>query len=306
MTNRPTEHDPLTAEELELAALLRDVDPVRGPGASLDAKILAMAADPATNPTVVPLKPKARWPQIVGLAATVSFASFILWRYQAVDDFDQRQRTMEVANDRAPVAIQQVAPAIVPGNPQSGMTSTDALAQAQSLPEPRDMEILQSAPTGKRESSPSAFEQPPATVAAASKDAAVTAALPASAAAPPTAPAAPPAPPPPAAMAAARAQIAQDAAVEMAGRQQAESTQRAQSAMQARSAKHVAADVVRAPVTLVPDVSMDDDHGPERWLQAINQRAQRGDEVGARESLRLYLQRYPSANIPDELERFRP
>lgn len=286
MTNRPNEHEPLDALELELAALLRESDPVRGPDASLDQRILAMAAhDVSSEPlptNVTPLIRKTRWPQIVGLAATVTFASFILWRYNAVDEFDQQSQT--VSNEQ--VATVNVIKPLPPSEPMPDAAAPaeakEAITQAKALPPPPPYSEI----AGQVSAPPP--PQPPVVF-----DDAAPIAMPAPPPAPPVAVYAP-------------APLKQES-VQAATRQLSRVSVTGAKAEQ-RSAKQMAAEVASAPAQMyaIPDVSMDDDNGPAQWLENIQARAKRGDARGARESLRLYLQRYPSAQIPPELERYRP
>jgi hypothetical protein len=57
--------------------------------------------------------------------------------------------------------------------------------------------------------------------------------------------------------------------------------------------------------TALPPVAEDAALAPQAWVARIRERLRVGDEVGARASLRLYLQAHPDAPVPSDLDRLR-
>lgn len=121
--------EPLSTEEMELARLLRSADSRVVPSSELDARVLNIARQAVSKPRRDP-----RWMQWSALAATVALSAVVLFRYQAVDKFDQQVLTTQTAESTAPIGAPYDSPAL-----QSPATATPAIepsASASTAPEP--------------------------------------------------------------------------------------------------------------------------------------------------------------------------
>lgn len=268
-------HDPLDADERALARVLRAL-PAGEPPSALDARLLAMARDavvttPAQADEAQPRARRApRWAWGLGVAASCVMAAGLVWRLGGFGSD---------AVDSAGVPIPAEA------------TTASALQPAPPMPEaePESISVEISPP---RAAAPAIMPPPPA-------------------------------PPAPAASAMNRQADAQRARLrELSQEAQRErevdgpsapepasATPLAEAAMAAPAGAadaSVALDSVRVTGSRVASVEHEDSGaGPQAWLQRIRARLQRGDEDGARDSLRAFVERYPDKPLPQDLIDFR-
>lgn len=298
-------HDPLDADERELARVLRAL-PAGEPPSALDARILAMARDAVVT---TPLQedeaqPRARRaPRIawgLGVAASCVFAAGLVWRMGGFGTESFDLVGTELREDVAPSAanaepeVQPAAP--LPPAPEEhisveiGVPATPARALAPPPPPP-----------------------PPPPMEAPAPQAAVASAP----AAPPPAPPTPPAPPAPAAPAAAAPAAAPEAVAEPraeAERAREQATMRmapepAPAGRWSTDASEPAAALESITVfgSRVRDVQAatvvaeDSSAGPQTWIQRIRARIDRGDTEGARQSLEGLIERHPRKPLPQDL-----
>ncbi|MCZ8166192.1 hypothetical protein [Silanimonas sp.] len=280
-------HDPLDADERELARVLRAL-PAGEPPSALDARILAMARDAVVT---TPLQkdeaqPRARRaPRIAwgfGVAASCVFAAGLVWRMGGFGTESFDLVGTELREDVAPSAanaeadVQPAAP--LPPAPEEhisveiGVPATPARALAPPPPPP-----------------------PPPPMEAPTPQAAVASAP----AAPPPAPAAPPAPPAPAAPAAAAPEAVAEPRAE-AERAREQATMRMAPEPAALESISVFGSRVR-DVQAATVVTEDSSAGPQTWIQRIRERIDRGDTLGARQSLEGFMERYPRKPLPQDL-----
>ncbi len=109
--------EPLSTEEMELARLLRSADSRVVPSSELDARVLNIARQAVSKPRRDPRR--MHWS---ALAATVALSAVVLFRYQAVDKFDQQVLTTQTAESTAPIGAPYDSPAL-----QSPATATPAI-----------------------------------------------------------------------------------------------------------------------------------------------------------------------------------
>jgi hypothetical protein len=292
-------HDPLDADERELARVLRAL-PAGEPPSALDARILAMARDAVVT---TPLQkdeaqPRARRaPRIawgLGVAASCVFAAGLVWRMGGFGTESFDLVGTELREDMAPSAanaepdVQPAAP--LPPAPEHisveiGVPATPARALAPPPPPPPPME----APA------------PQAAVARAP-------------AAPPSAPPAPPAPvAPPAATAPAAAAEAVAEPRADAERAREQATMRMApvpapaGAWSADASEPAALESLTVFGSRVGDVQAasvvaeDSRAGPQTWIQRIRARIEHGDTEGARHSLQGFIERHPRKPLPQDL-----
>lgn len=312
MNNRPIE--PLDAEERELAALLGRVGPHGEPSPALDAKILAAAhAAVARDAARAPAR-RRRWPALAGLAASVLIAAGIGWqllpRHEAsmeVSEAPARAVVMQNNSEAADAAVPMVEPIAAPE--VSKPAAVKALAPPKAQPSPSRVEP---AVVLMREAPPVDVAEPRST--------GIVASLP-----PPPAPPAPPAPAsepseptPLLAPGTAQAQraFAPAAPAPTTARQAAYAAEAAASApltdTEART-KAVANDNATLDSVTVSgsrvdetdvlgiEVEADTRLSKRGWLHRIELRRAQGDTDGARESLRLFVEKYPRATLPPDL-----
>ncbi len=316
MNNRPIE--PLDAEERELAALLGRVGPHGEPSPALDAKILAAAHGAvARGPARAPAR-RRRWPALAGLAASVLIAAGIGWqllpRHEAsmqVSEAPARAVVMESNAEAADAAVPAAAtpavePIAAPEVAKPASAKAVAPAKARPLPSPAEPAVVL-----MREAPPVDVAEPRAT--------GIVTSLPT--------PPAPPAPPAPApeptesapllAPAAAQAQsaFAPAAPAPTAARNEAYAAKAASAPLAETGAatKAVANDNATLDSVVVSgsrvdetdvlgiEVEADTRLSKRAWLQRIELRRMQGDTDGARESLRLFVKKYPRATLPSEL-----
>lgn len=308
MNHRPTE--PLSAEERELAALLGRVGPHGEPSPSLDARILAAAHGAVADDAARTPAHRRRWPALAGLAASMLIAAGIGWqllpRHEASMPVREAPVGVRIAGDApAPAAADAAAPAaesvVVPEAAKPAPMKVLAPPKATPPPSPAQ-------PARERR-----YAAPPVDVAEPRPTDIVSP------------PAAPPPPPPPAAPApdtavmqrAPRAFAPVAAPAPAVGRTQAYATE---TSATPASAAHTGAESKAAandsgtldsitvtgsrvdePDVLGIEVEADTRLSKRAWLRRIELRRAQGDTDGARESLRLFVKKYPRATISPDL-----
>lgn len=323
MNNRPTE--PLNAEERELAALLGRVGPHGEPSPALDAKILASAHAAVARDAARATPRRRRWPAITGLAASVLIAAGIGWqllpRHEAAMQVGEAPATVavmdsdaEAADAAAPAAAAAAGSAAPPPAPpppppafKSSPPPVRQLAPPRIAPVPAPAEFARE----RR------YEAPPVVVAEPRPTGIVSpaAAPPAPAPPPPAAPApdtvvmqrtprafAPPAAPAPAAerkQAYAAEAVAAPAPAPAADTgASVEATANDNATLDSVTVSGSRAD---EPDVLGIEVEADTRLAKRAWLRRIELRRAQGDTDGARESLRLFVEKYPRATLPSDL-----
>lgn len=295
-------HDPLDADERELARVLRAL-PAGEPPSALDARILAMARDavvstPAQKDEGQPRARRAPRPAWgLGVAASCVFAAGLVWRMGGFGTESFDLLGTELREERAAPAA-STEPMVQPAAPlppapdehisvEIGVPATPARTLAPPPPPPP--------PSEER-------PVPQATVASA----------------PAAPPPAPPAPPPPAA--AAPAMVATAPAAEARAeverrREQATMRMAPEPAPDptgwangdAAGAESTTLDRISVFGSRVSDVEAaavvaeDSRAGPQTWIQRIRARIERGDAEGARQSLEGFIERYPRKPLPQDL-----
>lgn len=310
MNNRPTE--PLSAEERELAALLGRIGPHGEPSPTLDAKILAAAhAAVARDAARAPVR-RRRWPALAGLAASVLIAAGIGWQL-----LPRHETSMQVGE--APVSVQRIGDASTPASADVAAPAAEPIAVPE-VSKPAPMKAL-APPQAAPLPSPAVparerrYEAPPVDVAEPRPTGIVS-----SPAAPSPPPPPPPAPPAPAAVVMQRAPRAFAPAAATAPtveRKQAYAAEAAaapapaaDTGTETRAAANDSATLdsvvvsgSRADETDVLGIEIEADTRLSKrdWLHRIELRRTQGDTDGARESLRLFVRKYPRATVPSDL-----
>lgn len=285
--------DPLNPEERELARLLGGrLD--KAPPPAVDAAVLAaaqasvqsapagqdagpMGADEA--PTQAPRRQRrrARWPTMVGIAASVVFAVGLAWQMQPQREPPPAPSLQEMATpaprpEADPPAPQPIADT-APATPASAGTQ-----HAQPKPAPRPPVQAQAPEAPKQATVPAQVDAAPVPQAFRAR-AAESARMAPSRPAPPAAPA-------PAAEAFAKpARTPQD--------------------MVAQDTAEVAAATASAPLSAAAvqqEVEADARLTRRQWLQKIRHRRDAGDVDLARASLERYLAQYPETRLPRDLQ----
>lgn len=307
MNHRPTE--PLSAEERELAALLGRVGPHGEPSPSLDAKILAAAHDAVARDGARKLARRRRWPAITGLAASVLIAAGIGWqllpRHEAAMQVGEAPAAVAAIDGHAEAADAAAAGPVAPPPPPPPPESKPSPPPIKQLAPPRAASLPAPAEPARERR----YEAPPAVVAEPRPTDIVSSPV---AALPPPPP--PPAPPAPASVVmeqAPRAFAPAAAPTPAFERKQARASEAAAGAeAKAKAAANDSATldsvVVSGSRTDEPDVLgievEADTHLAKRdWLHRIELRRTQGDTDGARESLRLFVKKYPRATLPSDL-----
>src|SRR5690606_2387292 len=109
-------HEPLTAEERDLALRLSRLESSASPSASLDARILesARSGGQAAPRPATPVRPHRRWPVAMGLAASLVVAVGVAWQLRPQPDshvIDAPAETTARTGAAAPAAAVVAAPA---------------------------------------------------------------------------------------------------------------------------------------------------------------------------------------------------
>jgi hypothetical protein len=274
-------HDPLDADERELARVLRAL-PAGEPPSALDARILAMARDAVVT---TPLQkdeaqprprraPRIAWG--LGVAASCVFAAGLVWRMGGFGTESFDLVGTELREDMAPSAanaepdVQPAAP--LPPAPEEHIS----------------VEIGVAATPARTIAPPPPPPPPPPPMEAPAPQAAVASA--------PAAP--PPAPPaPPAEAERAREQTSMRMAPEPApaGAWSADASEPA--ALESITVFGSRVGGVEAATVVAEDSSA----GPQTWIQRIRARIDRGDTEGARQSLEGFIERHPRKPLPQDL-----
>lgn len=267
-------HDPLDADERELARVLRAL-PAGEPPSALDARILAMGRDavvttPSQKDEAQPRTrsaPRLAWG--LGVAASCAMAAGLVWRMGGFggDRIDGAGAAASAAEGVAAESSPQPAPpmpdaaseaihveispprvptpSVAPPPPSRVATTAaepPAAAQAASAEGPR-ARLREPSPAPRRESAPAAAAAPPAPMADAAR----------------VAPAA----------------IADESSTPEA--------------------------VVVTGSRIVDVVQEDGRAGAQVWIQRIRARIAAGDEDGARKSLQAFIERHPAKPLPQDL-----
>lgn len=298
MNMRPPE--PLTPEERELAARIARLGPHGEPSPALDAKILAAAHSAVAG---MPRRRRPRWPLYTGVAASALLAVGIAWQLRPTHEVAMPAMSDAPAASEARIAQIEAVPAqpaspppplkavpppanVVPPVPErAAVAPTPKPSPATPLAEPAPMA---DAAAGAEIAAPAelafAPEPPVAMQRAAGKREAeayeaqadaerqrrVAPILPSREYAPPaSAPA--PAPPPPAA------------------------------GEDSTSLDQVVVTGTRAGALAGIPVEKDAKLSKRKWLKRIQRRLEQDDVDGARASLRLFVGKYPRAELPPEL-----
>ena len=267
-------HDPLDADERELARVLRAL-PAGEPPSALDARILAMARDAVvTTPLQRDEARPRRAPRFVwglGVAASCVMAAGLVWRMggfgsESLDLVGSELRE-EAAAGQAPEPGGQPAAPLPPAPEEHISVEIGASASA-----PR----------------PAMAPPPPPSAEAPAQRARTT-----TNATPPPLAAAPPAPAPEPAAAPAPALLPEPEASISASSDAAEASPALErvtvygSRMQDLAAE--------------PSIAADGSAGAQAWIQRIRARIVRGDADGARASLEAFIARYPGKPLPQDL-----
>lgn len=301
MNTREPTTEPLDDDEREFARVVRAL-PAGEPPAALDARILKAASD------AVAARPRRRFAWLAGgsaawgiaSAAAAVFAIGVAWRTMNPTPYSLPAS--------APVSVREMEEQDSMPVEFSDRSATDALAAAPPPPPPADL------PQAQLRAPP-----PPAMAPAA----------------PPPAPAAPmPFPETGLDEHVAEAEVVGSGSINAIDVQSVESTtvlsqeqvakagalarQRAEPARDAAAAKAAAAQpapasnaALGAAATARADayteevrqrVQTDTRRYPESWLLKVRTRLKEGDRAGARESLRLFVAKYPTYPVPDDLK----
>lgn len=281
-------HEPLDADERELARVLRAL-PAGEPPSALDARILGMARDAVVaSPSKGDEAHSRRAPRFawgLGVAASCVLAAGLVWRLggfgaDAVDGVGMTTVT-EAADATPPAESAQPAAAMPPVENEHiavefGAPRSERREQA---PPPPPPPAVMSAPT----------TPPQAERMAAPRSQAAKATLPADAAPMPEAPMDRSAPDEPAA---------------------AYASAPAESLADSADAEGATLDRITVTGTRITNsdarpVSEDGRAGPQNWLLRIRSRIDDGDRIGARESLNAFVAAYPNKPLPPDLIAFR-
>lgn len=316
------QHEPLTAEERELAQRLARLGASAQPSSALDARILAAAgASAVAAGTGAPRRVRARWAVGFGLAASLALAVGVAWQLRPLPgagvDSPEASRAAATAEYGAPLAADTAAadnaPAAEPAMQDGGAATTGPTPDPAPVPPPAPAEPE---PHRKQATAVPASQAAPAPPMALSGPPPVAA----DAAAPSAFPAPPPAPPAPVAdqpeaSALSSGSAARTAAPQAATRQRNGSTDAAmESVVQSEAerldrAEAAVSSIDRDDASVLADDGYDDEppasaDSPEvrkAWLARIRELVAEGREEAARASLAEFRRRYPQAPLPDDL-----
>lgn len=339
-------HDPLSAEERELAGRLARLSAADGPPSALDARILAAAAEatgarsPGRAAPSAHRRPRAtrRWPVAAGAVATLALAVGLAWQLRPTPQ-SENDAFYSVADDTAARGAGPAAASAEP-EPVPDMPAAASVADA-AAPEAAEARKV-AAPTPGAEDAAAAAPQRSSGAVAPTDDGETSRAriqsapfaedppivfdAPAPApteAQPPAAPAPPPPPPPQAAPVVQGSRAPPRAAPERARQDAAGNASEAKAGGGARreaDALEVGGSRVReqaeedAPEQAAYDASINDEppataDSPDvqrAWLQRIRELAANGDVPGAKASLAEFRRRYPQHPVPDDLRSLSP
>ncbi len=319
-------HDPLTAEERELAKLLGGrLD--KAPPPAVDAAVLAAAraavlderggydAAPSAAPDVHTSRlqhRRPRWPAVFGVAASVVFAVGLAWQLRP--EPPQAPARVEAAPAPAPAAADSSAPAARPAQADEA-----AAMQADERPATESAAPAEAPRQARRAPEPALAPEPapappPVVAKPAPRERAVPpgAPLPAPSAAPAAAPARAPAPARADAYAAAPAAAMEADAAEPRAADAESSPSRTARSLRAAPANTQANNpqafsqrkqAASLSAEAVQDAVLADAQLTRRqWLQKIRHRRDAGDVDVARASLERYLFQYPETRLPRDLQ----
>lgn len=272
-------HDPLDADERELARVLRAL-PAGEPSSALDARILATARDAVvTQASAAEESRRRRAPRLawgLGVAASGVLAAGLVWRMGGFGG-----EALDVIGSEMPAEVAADAPATAPVQPAPPMPEAESEHIAVEIGGPRAAPRPTLAPPLPPPAAPArqrAMAEPSdASAAQASEQRREQARAPALRP-DPVAEDAPPAP-------AAAPPVAADGESPALDRIVVTGT-------------HIDADAARP-------VAEDGKAGAQAWIQRIRARIARGDEDGARASLEAFVTRHPGKPLPQDLIDFR-
>lgn len=298
MNMRPPE--PLTPEERELAARIARLGPHGEPSPALDAKILAAAHSAVVG---TPRKRRPRWPLYTGVAASALLAVGIAWQLRPTHEaaapaasetrIATRIAQIEVVPAESaspPPPLKAVPPPeVVPPAPRRTVATPAPEPPAAPLAEPAPMADTAAGTESVAPAEPAFTPEPPVAAQRATSEREAEAykaeanagrrqrapsALSSREYAPPVSAPAPPPPPAPATEAAAADSTSLDQVV-----------------------------VTGTKIDALAGIPAEEDAklSKRKWLKRIEQRLEQDDIDGARESLRLFVGKYPQAELPPEL-----
>lgn len=328
------DHEPLTAEERELARQIRRLGPRGEPSAALDARILSAAhAELSEHPPTTATRRRPRWLPTLGLAASLVMAVGIVWQMRPAPPDTTESPPSFAPMQSPPLPAAVVAVEARQEEKTSSATSADGVAAVaaathESVPapstarsrttdEPLQQPRLQETPAYEPPTpAPASPPSPPLEISATA------------------APAPPPAPAAPAAMANSVTDSTATGDKAATSLMQGPAIEQRPHAYEARSMQKMAKPVrapAPAPAPTVTgtrksldayadiatessdsvamgmpaekeQVTAEDARLPrQEWLQRIRERRQAGDEDGARTSLERFVQAHPHSDIPHDL-----
>jgi hypothetical protein len=300
-------HDPLDADERELARVLRAL-PAGEPPSTLDARILAMARDavvstPVQKDEAQPRRHRApRFIWGLGVAASCVMAAGLVYRMGGFG-----AESLDVVGTELREDVAETAAAAEP-----------TLQPAPPMPEAQDEPIRVEIGTAASKPRVALAPPPPPPEQRAPQRARMAAEpSPASASAAPPAPSAVAEPEAEADLARLQ-ELSEPSRRESAERQQVPAMMAPAPASEAFNAS--SADAAAGPASLEsitvygsrvgdvgidPIVSADGNAGAQTWIQRIRARIARGDVDGARISLDAFIERHPRKPLPQDLIDFR-
>ena len=269
-------HDPLDADERELARVLRAL-PAGEPPSALDARILAMARDavvttPAQQDEAQPRARRApRFVWGLGVAASCVMAAGLVWRMGGfgAENFDVVGTSVSSDDAAAESSMQPAPPMPEAESEHIGVELSPPRAAAPPIAPPPAANPMSAEADQQRSRLRELSVERQRTESRRGQVAADPQFAPAPAAAAPMADAAMAAP--------------ADAAEESS-----------------------TLDSITVTGSRTVGVEHEDGSaGPQTWIQRIRARIDRGDEDGARESLEAFIERHPSKPLPQDLIDFR-
>lgn len=308
-----SDHDPLTAEERELADALARTLSRRGPSPQVDAAILANArAALARGEAPRARRRRPRWPAAFGVAASLALAVGVAWQLRPGPDADlpvvadgpasMAAATADTEGQRAqPKAAATPAPSTAP------LARADAGAAMEYEPAPSGQDAASRDPVSSAEPETQA-SAPPLPAPPPAVPAPLVAEAPAGTPQLSTADAGPAIDAHPAETAIGRRRVRQDdGARAAAARTLGESARVATPGLRPQPA-HTAGDANAGVVFDQQELHEDppatvDSPGIHRaWLDRIRELRDAGELEAARESLREFRRRYPAHVLPDDLD----
>lgn len=298
MTRDPTTpNGALDGEERAFAAMLPRPQGRAGPGADLDARILA-AAQAALQPAPAPRPVRRSWIAPMAVAASLVLALGLAWQLrpptgpvvdmQATGADSADAAAVEMRSIEAPPAAPPMQDQVAKPQPIAAMTTP-----AEPAPEPASSVPRPEAQVGNIADAAMAPPPPPAPPAAAMAEEFATAKSTVPQAIEPARTAAP-------AMAKAQASEAVRERVAASGSAAARTQEEAQ---RAADAGVLDANQIADQEEDVPPATADSPAVREAWLRRIGELLEQGKPEEAKASLDEFKRRYPDATLPPELRK---